>query len=537
MHDSPGFVHLRRSALPAPTHHCPRRNSGHKHKPLRKRNKTDLYIDDLGVICVPMLQFVLLRRIASGNQSFIFDTKTIFVGDCTITFWTRNRVLSTHPKLPQTGFAHCCIPAGGGIVRTPCGGILRSGFCASPVRRFCSIEMDVTSVEISVGCGSAECSGCRSVDSEGAAQAMVNQKGEGMTPEQRERTIAEYLQVITDSRFGGIQFEKCFCRKAAWRIKEGEKPWTAWCALSRRRQHFKKILDRYRGGKKDGSEKRSRDEAVQDRGAASEGPCKRLAPSGTQASSQTAAGEGQAREYPRIPPVWHAADMQQQGPLPGPVGSGAGDAEASAAGERMRAEIQHVLFHAWPPSVHILYSFFEREKTRFQTAPIIPNLSRVFSLWKVTPIDRIHLRRTMVQDIGELLPRHPVYSEKTVGHVINVIVRERFRDVGDDDALRYWDAHMAPLVQEHTWNTQTSDTHTSDTHTWNTGDPEHRLLPSAEFLDAVDEYLNFYRGIILDACAPASSMGIFFRMPSWLAQLVVSILTYHRSLSHILGLF
>jgi len=349
---------------------------------------------------------------------------------------------------------------------------------------------------------------------------MVNQKGEGMTPEQRERTIAEYLEVITDSQFGGIQFEECFCTKPAWRIKEGEKPWTDWGALSRRRQHFKKILDRYRGKEKDGSEKRSRDEAVQDHGAASEGPCKRLAASGTQASAQTAAGEGQAREYPRIPPVWHAAVMQQQGPLPGPVGAGAGEAEASAAGNRMLAEIQCVLFHAWPPSVHILYSFFEREKTRFQTAPLIPVLSRVFSLWKVTPMDRMHLRRTMVEDIGELLPRHPVYSEKTVGHVINVIVRERFRDVGDDYALRHWDAHMAPLVQEHT----------SNTHTWNTGDPEHSLLPSAEFLDAVDEYLNLYRGIILDACAPASSMGIFFRMPSWLAQLVVSILTYHRSL-------
>ena len=95
-----------------------------------------------------------------------------------------------------------------------------------------------------------------------------------MTPEERERTMAEYLEVITDSRFGGIQFEECFCKKAAWRIKDGEKPWTAWGALSRHRQHFKKILDRYRGKEQGGSEKRSRDETVQDRGAASEGPCK-----------------------------------------------------------------------------------------------------------------------------------------------------------------------------------------------------------------------------------------------------------------------
>ena len=313
-------------------------------------------------------------------------------------------------------------------------------------------------------------------------------------------------------------------RNASARRLRGEsrKGWTAWGALSRRRQYFEKILDRYRGKEQGGSEKRSRDEAVQDRGAASEGPCKRLAPS-------TAAGEGQAREYPRIPPDWHAADMQQQGPLPGPVGSGAGEAEAYAVGERMLADIRRVLFDSWPPSVHILYSFFEREKTRFQTAHLeqsrIPNLSLVFRLWKTTPMDRVHLRRTMVEDIGELLPCHPVYSQKTVGYVINVLVRERFRDVGNDAALSFWDKHYAPLVQEHT-----SNTHTWNTHTGNTGDPEHKLLPSEEFLDAVDQHLNIYRGIILDACEPASSMGIFFRMPSWLAQLVHSLLTDHRSL-------
>ena len=242
MHDSPGFVHLRRSALPAPTHHCPRRNSGHKHKPLRKRNKTDLYIDDLGVICVPMLQFVLLRRIASGNQSFIFDTKTIFVGDCTITFWTRNRVLSTHPKLPQTGFAHCCIPAGGGIVRTPCGGILRIGFCASPVRRFCSIEMDVTSVEISVGCGSAECSGCRSVDSEGLHSPRSLLAGAFLKLDPTKPRVGNYLKVFSYCAFALLWshpppflVDHCLCCTVDSLVRSFAAP-----------AAFKKILDRYR---------------------------------------------------------------------------------------------------------------------------------------------------------------------------------------------------------------------------------------------------------------------------------------------------
>ncbi len=102
---------------------------------------------------------------------------------------------------------------------------------------------------------------------------------------------------------------------------------------------------------------------------------KRLVPSCTQASAQTAAGEGQAREYPMIPPDWHAADMQQQGPSPGPVGSGAGEAKAYAVGERMRAEIQRVLCHA-----------------RIQAC-------------KVTLMDRMHLRRAMVQDNAGHRPR------------------------------------------------------------------------------------------------------------------------------------
>ena len=107
MHDSPGFVHLRRSALPAPrsTHHCTTQIRGKSTNRLRERNKTALYIDHFGVIFVPILHFVLLRRIASGNQSFIFSTKSIFDWDCTVTFLTRIGYSQLTPSLPHTGFA------------------------------------------------------------------------------------------------------------------------------------------------------------------------------------------------------------------------------------------------------------------------------------------------------------------------------------------------------------------------------------------------------------------------------------------------
>ena len=107
--------------------YCPRRNSAQKHKPgqpLRKRNKTALYIDDFGAVLVPMLHFVPLRRIASGNQSFVLRTKSVFDWDCTSTAVTRIRAPHSTPtprwscfSTRLTRFALLNPRLGGGIVR------------------------------------------------------------------------------------------------------------------------------------------------------------------------------------------------------------------------------------------------------------------------------------------------------------------------------------------------------------------------------------------------------------------------------------
>jgi hypothetical protein len=393
--------------------------------------------------------------------------------------------------------------------------------------------MDVTyinAVEISIGC-SANCRGYNEVDPGRAAQAMVNERG-GMTAEQREHTLAEYLAVITDWRFGGIQFEKCLCKEAMWRIKEGEKSWTDWSALSRRRQHFKKILAS-REKEKHGSDKRSRDEAVQDRGAASEGPCKRSAPSGTHAaqssalssaSAQRAAGEGRGGGI--LPAAWFAADTQE--PVRGSVGSGAG--EASAAGDlwvqeqggpllellKQVQQLQSALKEAWPPSAHILYCFVEKEKTRFQdlNARALKLKESIFIAWQTRNADNKAVRGMMVRELGDLLQQIDPRRFETVGIAINVIVTENCEAsgcIGPGSVLAEWNARVADLVISL---------------------KDDAGYPTPQVLDVVDNFLNYYRGITLDACAPACSMGIFLRMPRWLTQLVLSILTYNRAARH-----
>ncbi len=159
------------------------------------------------------------------------------------------------------------------------------------------------------------------------------------------------------------------------------------------------------------------------------------------------------------------------------------------------------ILERWPLDAVCLRFFLYTESAHFRQKESFEIVTAYLAVWEDFGSDSKEVRETIFEEIERLLP-HPLRPEiDTVNQVLNFIVKDILKIDGTN--RRKFEKSMTEMLKENA------------------------ARPSESFSNWFNMILK--KELNLGSIVARCSMGIFFRMPSWLAILVMSILEHSTS--------